>query len=128
MYRGDDLRDLSFDGQFGLLDLLDPLIAFFRKIGQIVLETHHTVVGRVVRSLFDAVLFGNLPCLLFTLPEGLAQIISGNAALVRKWPSLGAAKQVAIICETSLDVSAVIPAMQKYHQIRVVDPLVTDYG
>ncbi|MCV7412953.1 hypothetical protein AWC05_12115 [Mycobacterium florentinum] len=72
VYCGDDLRDLGFHGLFGVLDLFDSLIAFGSQIGQVLPEARHTVVGSAVCPLFDAVLFGYRPRLLFTLSEGIA--------------------------------------------------------
>ncbi|WP_090603172.1 hypothetical protein [Mycobacterium lentiflavum] len=115
MYGGDHLRDLGFHGQFGLLDLFDPLIAFYGQTRQILPEAHHAVVGGAVCALFDAVVFGHPPCLLFTLPEGISEIIRSNTVLVREWPSLGTAEHVTIMCKASLDISAVSLAVQKCH-------------
>lgn len=72
MYRGDHLRDFGFHGLFGMLDLIDPLIAFCGQTCQVLPKAYHAVVGSAVCPLFDGVLFGHLACLLFTLPEGVA--------------------------------------------------------
>jgi hypothetical protein len=89
VYCRDDLRHFSFHGLFRDLDLVDLLVAIFGQISQILLETYHAVVGRAIRILLDAVLFGNLTRLILTLAEAVAEIANCVALLFRKWTGSG---------------------------------------
>jgi hypothetical protein len=83
------------------------LIPLVGQTGQIVLEVRHAVVGCAIRALLDTVLFGNLPRLIFTLPESVAEIFSRMALLFGKRAGLGIAQRFRKIGKASLDVSAI---------------------
>ncbi|ORX05150.1 hypothetical protein AWC29_11930 [Mycobacterium triplex] len=97
MYCGNDLRDLRLHGFLGVLDLFDPLIALRGQIGQVMSQANDAVVGGAVCPLLSTIFFGHQPCLLFTPPEGVAEIVSGKSALVCEWPGLGDAQDISIL-------------------------------
>jgi hypothetical protein len=69
VYRGNDLTHLGFNGQLGILDFPNSLVALLGQVGQFMLEGLHAVMGGAVRIFLRAVLCCYLPRLSLAAAE-----------------------------------------------------------
>jgi hypothetical protein len=76
-----------------------------------VLKALHAVVGGAIPTLLDTVLLSDPPCLIFTLPESIAEIISRIALLFGERTGLRIPQHVRKMYEPSFNLSAVDPPM-----------------
>jgi|GEM_PF-6951988 len=126
VYQRDNLCHLGFRGLFGVLNLFDLFVALLGQTGQIVLKAYHAVVGGAVCSSLDAILFGHLPSLVFTLEKCVAKIIRRMALLSGERTGLCISQRVSEIGISSSYRFTIRLPVRKRHQILVTGPLISD--
>ncbi|MCV7028869.1 hypothetical protein [Mycobacterium sherrisii] len=123
MNLSDDLHHLNFQKLLRALDVNDPLVTLFGQISQIVLETNDAVVRYGICVLLNAVLLGNLACVVLALSEGVAKIMRRKAMLIGERTGSSVAQRVGETSKPKFYLPAVCPAVRQNHQILVGRPL-----
>lgn len=111
----DDLHHFDFHWLLRALDVLDSCVAFLGQICQIILEANGTVIGDAIRVQLNAVLFGNLACVVLTLSEGITEITDREALLIGQRTRSSIAQSIGEINIPGFDLPTVYFAVRQCH-------------